>query len=113
MGTRFIATPEAIEEINRIYYECGVKAETARRIGCSPSTVTRYLVKGWQPASVIAEGIEEILERKNVEPKGMGDFINAIAAADNPIKEFCNYCKLSKEEWEEMRTLQAEFVTTV
>lgn len=110
---RFVATPEAIEEINRLYYECGVKAEVARRIGCSPSTVSRYIVKGWQPASVVAEGIEEILERKDVEPKGMGDFINVIAAAENPLKAFCDYCKLSNEEWEEMRALQAEFVTTI
>ena len=110
---RFQATPEAIEEINRLYYECGVKAEVARRIGCSPSTVTRYLVKGWQPASVVAEGIEEILERKDVEPQGMGEFINFIAAAESPIKAFCNYCKLSDEEWQEMRALQAEFVTTI
>lgn len=110
---RFVATPEAIEEINRLYYECGIKAEVARRIGCSASTVSRYIVKGWQPASVIAEGIEEILERKDVEPQGMGDFVTFIAAADSPVKAFCDYCKLSNEEWQEMRALQAEFVTTV
>ena len=110
---RFVATPEAIEEINRLYYECGVKAEVARRIGCSPSTVTRYIVKGWQPASVVAEGIEEILERKDVEPKGVGDFVTCIAAAESPVKAFCEYCKLSNEEWQEMKALQAEFVTTL
>ena len=43
---RFIATPEKIEEINRLYYECGVKAQVARQIGCSASTVAKYIQQG-------------------------------------------------------------------
>lgn len=108
---RFVATPEKIEEINRLYYECGVKAQVARQLGCAASTVSRWLIPGWQPPEIVAEGIEEILERKNIEPKGSFDFVLAVSEADNPIKAFCEFCKISNEEWHEMQAVQAEFVT--
>ena len=107
---RFIATPEKIEEINRLYYECGVKAQVARQIGCSASTVAKYIQKGWMPPEVISDGIEEILERKEVEPLGVMSFAVHVSAADNPYSAFCEYCRLSQEEWEEMKAIQAEFV---
>ena len=113
MAGRFVATEEKIEEINRIYYECGVKAETARRVGCSPSTVAKYIRKGWKPSSVVANEIEDILERKDIKPTGMGDFVLYVAAADNPVIAFCEFCKLSNDEWADMAAIQQELVTTL
>lgn len=113
MAGRFVATPEKIEEINRRYYECGVKAQVAREMGCSASTVARYIIPGWQPASVVANEIEEILERKDITPTGMGDFVLYVAAADNPVIAFCEFCKLSNDEWADMAAIQQELVMTV
>jgi len=104
-------TEEQKEQINRLYYECGVKAQVARQLGISASSVSKYIIPGWQPPEVVAEGIEEILERKNIEPKGSFDFVLAVSAADNPIKAFCDFCKITDEEWNEMKAVQAEFVT--
>lgn len=103
-------TEEQKEQINRLYYECGVKAEVARRLGISASSVSRYLIPNWQPPEVISDGIEEILERKDIEPLGVMPFAVHVSAADNPYSAFCEYCKLSQEEWEEMKAIQAEFV---
>ena len=108
---RFVATPELIEEMNRLYYECGVKAQVARQIGCSPSTVSRYLVPGWKPTTVVANEIEEILERKDIQPKGSMDFALYVAAAENPLVAFCEYCKLSNDEWADMAAIQKDLVT--
>lgn len=110
---RFIATPEKIEEINRRYYECGVKAQVAREMGCSPSTVARYITPGWKPTVVVANEIEDILERKDINPTGMGDFVLYVAAADNPVIAFCEFCKLSNDEWADMAAIQQKLVTTL
>ena len=106
-------TEEQIEEINRRYYECGVKAQVAREMGISASSVAKYIQKGWRPASVIANEIEEILERKDITPTGMGDFVLYVSAADNPVTAFCEFCKLSNEEWADMAAIQQELVMTV
>lgn len=109
--SRFVATPEKIEEINRRYYECGVKAQVAREMGCSASTVARYIISGWKPTTVVANEIEEILERKDIQPKGSLDFALYVAAADNPLAAFCEYCKLSNDEWADMAAIQKDLVT--
>lgn len=106
-------TEEQIEEINRRYYECGVKAQVAREMGISASSVAKYICKGWKPSSVVANEIEEILERKDITPTGMGDFVLYVAAADNPVTAFCEFCKLSNDEWADMAAIQQELVMTV
>lgn len=40
-------TPEMIEEINELYLELGVKAQVARKIGISPSTVSKYIIPNY------------------------------------------------------------------
>lgn len=42
-------TNEIIIKINELYLELGVKTKVAKVIGCSPSTVTKYLIKDFVP----------------------------------------------------------------
>lgn len=99
---RFIATPEKIEEINRLYYEIGVKAEVARRIGCSPSTVSRYI----DPNFVPSEERPEIELETEIQPSDPFNLIRDLCAADDPVQEFCNSCILSESEWAQLKEIQ-------
>jgi len=45
----FKANAETIQKINELYYELHNKAEVARRLGCSPGTVTRYIDPNYKP----------------------------------------------------------------
>lgn len=42
-------TNEQIEKINEVYLICHTYAETARRVGVSPSTVKKYIIKDYFP----------------------------------------------------------------
>ena len=42
-------TPEMIEQINELYLELGVKAQVARKLGISPSTVSKYIIADYVP----------------------------------------------------------------
>jgi len=42
-------TPELIRKINELYYVNHNKAATAREIGCSPATVSRYIDPNFTP----------------------------------------------------------------
>jgi hypothetical protein len=42
-------TNDIIIKINELYLELGVKTKVAKAIGCSPSTVTKYLIKDFVP----------------------------------------------------------------
>lgn len=40
-------TQEKIIQINELYLEIGVKSKVAKIVGCSPSTVTKYLIPNY------------------------------------------------------------------
>ena len=42
-------TNDIIIKINELYLELGVKTKVAKAIGCSPSTVTKYLIQDFTP----------------------------------------------------------------
>ena len=46
-------TNDIIIKINELYLELGVKTKVAKAIGCSPSTVTKYLIKDFVPVKNI------------------------------------------------------------
>ncbi len=102
---RFVATPDKIEEINRLYYEIGVKAEVARRVGCSASTVSRYIDPEWRPTE--ERPVIEIDE--SITPAGPQDLIIAMCCADNPVRAFCDACMMTPEEWERLQEIQATY----
>lgn len=99
---RFVATAEKIEEINRLYYEIGVKAEVARRVGCSASTVSKYIDPEWKPT----EERPEIQLPDSVKPTGPNDMIIMMSCADDPVQAFCDCCIMSPEEWEQLQEIQ-------
>lgn len=89
-------TDEVIEQINELYLNCGVKAQVARIIGCSPATVSKYIIPNYvgkanQPAPPPFD------ESKIVGPKVYTSY-----------QELMDDCKLSKEEWAVMKEIQKE-----
>lgn len=95
-------TPEIAEQINELYLEIGVKKRVAEIIGCSPSTVSKYIVPNYVSKK----------ERKTYNFEGyVGDskwLIDIFKTFDDPGVRLCELCVLGKNEWEEMRELQKE-----
>jgi len=95
------------EEINKLYYEIGVKAEVARRMGISAASVARYVIPGWKPVSELPE-----IDIKISKPEGPQELILAMSC--HPVSAaaaFCEACKLTDEEWIGMKNVQAEYVS--
>lgn len=100
-------TPEMIEQINEIYAECGVKTQTAKRVGVSVASVNKYLIDGYVPIAqrqvvkcdIEIPGIEEFTEK----------FVKAVE--DGVLRELWeNVLTLSEEEKEELIELQKEAI---
>ena len=91
-------TPEKIEEINELYLELGVKAQVARKLGISASTVSKYIIPNYIAKSNREETDCEI-------------------PISFPIEDFMgNYgtmgtlCELSEDEWADLKNLQKEIM---
>lgn len=96
-------TPEQIEEINELYVKLKVKKKVAEIVGVSPSTVSKYILPDYVPKA----------ERKTValdiEPRGIGQIVEIIKnSSDRPAKAFADACKLSEDEWAELKEMQKE-----
>lgn len=95
-------TPEIAEQINELYLEIGVKKRVAEIIGCSPSTVSKYIVPNYVSKK----------ERKTYTFEGyVGNskwLIDIFKTFDNPGARLCELCMLGENEWEEMQELQKE-----
>ena len=89
-------TPEMIEEINELYVELGVKAQVARKIGISATTVSKYIIPDYVPKAdrVITTCDEEISLPYDLF---MGEY-----------GQLGHICKLSEEELEDLKQLQKE-----
>lgn len=103
---RFVATPEKIEEINKLYYQLGVKKKVAEVMGCSPSTVSKYIKVGWKPP----EEMPEVDLNTLAKPEGPFDFILKLSEADYMSEAFCQACILDEKEWQGMKQVQEEYV---
>ena len=90
-------TPEQIEQINEVYAQCGVKTKTAKIVGVSVASVSKYLVEGYIPKA--ARAVCEFTK----EPKPITDLKSFL---DN----LNSITKLTNEEWEDMQKLQREEV---
>lgn len=89
-------TEDQIRDINELYLELGVKKRVAEIVGCSPATVTKYLIPGYVSRANQAE-LPPFDESKIVGPKAYASY-----------QELMDDCKLSKEEWSEMKEIQKE-----
>ena len=89
-------TDEVIERINELYLDCGVKAQVARIVGCSPATVTKYIIPGYMSRANQAE-LPPFDESKIVGPKAYTSY-----------QELMDSCMLSEDEWNEMKEIQKE-----
>ena len=89
-------TEDQIRDINELYLELGVKKRVAEIVGCSPATVTKYLIPGYVSRANQAE-LPPFDESKIVEPKAYASY-----------QELMDDCKLSEEEWAAMKEIQKE-----
>lgn len=87
-------TEDQIQDINELYFELGIKKRVAEIIGCSPSTVSKYIIPGYIPKSQRVEA-PPFDESKITGPTHY-----------NSWDEFFQSCILTDEEWEEMREIQ-------
>lgn len=89
-------TPEMIEQINELYIELGVKAQVARKMGISASTVSKYIMSDYIP-------------------KAQRTTSTCISEISLPIELFMgeygkmgNMCAMSLDEWEDLQELRKE-----
>ena len=97
-------TEEQKLEINKLYYEIGVKSRVAKIMGISASSVSKYLIPGWKAEE------ERSVKKFEGEVRGPKDVIEGFLAAENKQDYFWNARLLSKEEWTELEEFQIEEV---
>jgi hypothetical protein len=91
-------TEDQIRDINELYLELGVKKKVADIVGCSPATVSKYIIEGYV-SQKNQEPTPEFDESKIVGPAALLERINS-------WQEFADACMLTDEEWAEMREIQ-------
>ena len=91
-------TDEIKIQINELYLELGVKKKVADIVGCSPATVSKYIIEGYV-SQKDREPVPEFDESKITGPAALLDRINS-------WQEFADACMLTDEEWAEMREIQ-------
>lgn len=95
-------TPEIKEQINILYLQLGTKAAVAREIGCSASTVSKYIIPNFKlPEERPVYTFEGYVGNSEW-------LIDIFKMFDNPGARLCELCMLGENEWEEMRELQKE-----
>lgn len=99
-------TEEQKELINELYVEIGVKSQVAKIVGCSPASVTKYLIPDYVPKA----------QRTKITflklPNDCGDFITKIKeeiAQNCGISEaLLKTCSIDATEKAELEVLRKE-----
>lgn len=86
-------TPEEINELNKLYYECKSYAEVARRSGRAASTVKKYIDINWKPSELKNEK-EYVFDRTFFPKHGV---------TWNENDDLSRLCKLTESEKEFLR----------
>lgn len=94
-------TPEIQEQINILYLKLKTKTAVAKEIGCSPATVTKYLIPNFVPP-------EDRQEYTFDGEVGNADNLIELLKEGNAAQLFCEYCLLSEEEKQDLKELQKE-----
>lgn len=90
-------TDEEIILINELYLEIGVKTKVAEIVGRSASTVSKYIISGYVSQK----------EQKEIPSFDMS-LIKEVSYSS--FEDFALACRLSDEEWVEMREMQKEIM---
>ena len=83
-------------QINELYIEYGVKKRVAEILGISPSTVSKYIIPNYKSQ-------KETKIEFSMPPRGCRAFIKGI------MDDFCDACRLTEEEWDELKKFQKEY----
>lgn len=97
-------TPEIIEQINELYLELKVKKKVAEIVGCSPSTVSKYIIPNYVSQKV------PIVYTFDGEVGNSEWLIDIFKTFDNAGQRLCESCMLSDEEWADLKELQKEIM---
>lgn len=92
---------EKIALIQKVYAECGTYSQTAKKVGCSPSTVKKYVTTS--PIVIQKEPVVEIPFAGEISPVNFEMFRKA-------KNNWGELCVLSSEELLEIKELQKEIV---
>lgn len=91
-------TDEIKIQINELYLTLGVKKKVAEIVGCSPATVSKYIIEGYV-SQKDREPTPEFDESKIVGPAALLEKVNS-------WQEFADACMLTPEELMEMKEIQ-------
>lgn len=91
-------TDEQIEQINEVYFQCKIKSQTAKIVGVSVASVTKYLIDDYVPKAM----------RVKIDFDGTPKGITEKELEELTLEKFLANAVLSKEEWEELKKLQKE-----
>ncbi len=89
-------TEEMKVQINELYIEYGVKKRVAEILGISPSTVSKYIIPNYKSQ-------KETKIEFSTPPRGCRALIKGI------MEDFCDACRLTEEEWDELKKFQKEY----
>lgn len=96
-------TEEQKVQINELFYKYKVKAQVARELGISASSVSKYIIEGYVP---IAQRKEITFDKPVV---GCDELILAAhGGADSFINNLISLCHLTIEEKAELEELRKE-----
>lgn len=89
-------TDEQIIQINEEYLFDPVKSHVAKKVGVSASTVSKYLIEGYISQK------QRIIQKTNHSLPSVNDI--------NLGNDWGDICKLSEEEWKELKELQKTII---
>lgn len=89
-------TEEMKVQINELYIEYGVKKRVAEILGISPSTVSKYIIPNYKSQ-------KETKIEFSTPPRGCCALMKGI------MEDFCDACRLTEEEWDELKKFQKEY----
>lgn len=89
-------TEEMKVQINELYIEYGVKKRVAEILGISPSTVSKYIIPNYKSQ-------KETKIEFSTPPRGCRGLMKGI------MEDFCDACRLTEEEWDELKKFQKEY----
>lgn len=93
-------TEEQIIQINEVYAECGVKSRTAKIVGVSVASVSKYLIPNYKKKA------DRVEFKFDAVPPGINSLLAKVNESEDKLKTFWESCLLIEEEYKGMREIQ-------